>query len=104
MQKTLNFCDQIHNTNPTLSDIEEKLLALDTSKNDGFLIYEEEGGSFVQAQGDKDIGFLIEYHNSANSLSLQTSDRLDFEIARSIFSNFMSGDVAWISKHQMHDL
>ncbi len=103
MQKILNFCDQIHDINPDISTIEVRLLALDTSTNDGFLIYEE-GSSFIQAQGDKDIGFLIEYHNSANSVSVQTSERLDFEIALSIFLNFMTGDVAWISKHDMHDL
>jgi len=104
MQKTLNFCDQIYDKNPTLLNIEERLLALDTSENDGFLIYEEEGNSFIQAQGDKEIGFLIEYHDSANSKSLQTSKRFDFQITLSIFSNFMAGDLSWINKYEMFDI
>lgn len=104
MQKTLNFCNQIYHKNPTLLDIEERLLALDTLENDSFLIYEEEGGSFIQVQGDKEIGFLIEYHDSADSISLQTSKRFAFQITLSIFSKFMAGDFAWINEYEMFDI
>lgn len=104
MQKNLNFCDQITDINPSAQLVEQRLRELDTSKNDGFLIYEDSSQCFVQTQGDEEIGFLVEYHNKISSIAIQTTERISFEDTLSIFLNFMIGDVAWISKHKMHDL
>ena len=104
MQKTLNFCDQITDVNPSAKLIEQRLRELDTSKNDGFLIYKDAARCFVQTQGDEEIGFLVEYHNADNSIALQTNVRLDIQATLSIFLDFTESDITWITKHEMYDL
>jgi hypothetical protein len=104
MQKTLNFCDQITDVNPSSQLIEQRLRELDTSKNDGCLIYEDAARCFVQTQGDEEIGFLVEYHNADNSIALQTTERLNFQDTLLIFLKFTSSDISWIDEHETYDL
>lgn len=104
MHKTLNFCDEITDINPSAQLIEQRLRELDTLNPDSFLIYEDSKHCFVQTQGDEEIGFLVEYHNAEKSIAIQTTERIGFQDTLLIFSNFMIGDVSWIKQHEMHDL
>lgn len=104
MHKTLNFCDEINDINPSAQLIEQRLRELDTLNPDSFLIYEDSKHCFVQTQGDEEIGFLVEYHNADESIAMQTTERINFQDTLLIFSDFMNGNIAWINKHKMHNL
>jgi uncharacterized lipoprotein YehR (DUF1307 family) len=64
MNYTLDICGDKKIQNPTESDIRQAVFALDTKKEDAFLILGPTEMTYIQTGGDKNVGFKLEYQET----------------------------------------
>lgn len=80
---------------PAEKDIREAAFALDSREGEAFLILERvEAGTFLQASGDRDVGFELAYQDLEQK---QYRARRDFsagEVVRA-FMAFLQGGAEW---------
>jgi len=61
---TLDICGDKKIKNPTESDVRQAVFALDTKKSDAFLILGPTEMTYIQATGDQNVGFKLEYQET----------------------------------------
>jgi hypothetical protein len=64
MNCTLDICGHKKIQNPTESDLRQAVFALDTKKEDAFLILGPTDMTYIQATGDQKVGFVLEYQDT----------------------------------------
>ena len=64
MNCTLDICGAKKIENPTESDIRQAVFALDTKKDDAFLILGLTDMTYIQTSGDQSVGFYLEYQEA----------------------------------------
>jgi hypothetical protein len=63
MEYTLDICGEKQIQNPTEADIRQAVLSLDTDKNSAFVILATSDMTYLQAIGDNNVGFDLEYQD-----------------------------------------
>jgi hypothetical protein len=58
---TLDICGAKKIRNPTESDLRQAVFALDTKKDEAFLILGPTETTYIQTTGDQKVGFVVEY-------------------------------------------
>jgi hypothetical protein len=58
---TLDICGAKKIQNPTESDLRQAVFALDTKKDEAFLILGPTEMTYIQTTGDQKVGFVVEY-------------------------------------------
>jgi len=58
---TLDICGARKIQNPTESDLRQAVFALDTKKDEAFLILGSTEMTYIQTTGDQKVGFVVEY-------------------------------------------
>jgi hypothetical protein len=93
---TLDFCGTEQTDNPTEADLQKSVAALDTEKNDAFLVLGPSDLTYLQVSGDEKTGFVLEYqqgdiqhHYQANRNDLTTA-----EIVKA-FLSYATGSDEW---------
>jgi len=61
MSCTLDICGKKKIQNPTESDLRQAVFALDTKRDEAFLILGPTDMTYIQATGDQKVGFVLEY-------------------------------------------
>jgi hypothetical protein len=61
---TLDICGKKQIRNPTESDIRQAVFALDTNKDEAFLILGPTDMTYIQTTGDQKAGFIVEYQET----------------------------------------
>jgi hypothetical protein len=64
MIRTLDICGEKKIQNPTESDLRQAVFALDTKKEDAFLILGPTDMTYIQTTGDQKVGFVLEYQDT----------------------------------------
>jgi len=64
MNCTLDICGAKKIQNPAESDIRQAVFALDTKKDDAFLILGPTDMTYIQTSGDQKVGFYLEYQET----------------------------------------
>ena len=64
MNCTLEICGNKQIQNPTESDIRQAVYALDTAKDEAFLILGPTDMTYIQTSGDQNVGFDLEYQET----------------------------------------
>lgn len=64
MSYTLDICGDKKIENPTEAEIRQAVLALDTTKNEAFLVLGSTDMTYIQTGGDQKVGFDLEYQES----------------------------------------
>lgn len=64
MNVTLDICGTRKIKNPTQEDIQREVYALDTTKNEAFLILGPDDMNYIQTTGDSRNGFIVEYQEN----------------------------------------
>ncbi|WP_050027441.1 hypothetical protein [Verrucomicrobium sp. BvORR034] len=92
---TLGICGGVSVENPTERDIREAVFALDSREGDAFLILDQlEDGTFLQASGDRDVGFELAHQDSTSQQFRAKRDFSAGEIVRK-FTSFSQGNPDW---------
>lgn len=64
MNCTLDICGDRKIQSPTESDIRQAVFALDTKKDDAFLVLGLTDMTYIQTSGDQKVGFDLEYQET----------------------------------------
>ncbi|HSJ01284.1 MAG: hypothetical protein ACAI34_12925 [Verrucomicrobium sp.] len=91
----LNICGKAIIQEPTEKDIREAAFALDSREGEAFLILERvETGTFLQAGGDRDVGFELACQDLEQQQYRAMRDYSAGEIVRA-FTSFCLGSSEW---------
>lgn len=61
MSHILDICGDRKIQNPSEADIRRAVFALDTKKNDAFLVLGQDDMTYIQTAGDQKVGYDLEY-------------------------------------------
>jgi hypothetical protein len=64
MSYTLDICGGKTIQNPTESDLRQAVFALDTKRDEAFLILGATEMTYIQTTGDQKVGFIVEYQET----------------------------------------
>ena len=94
---TLNACGGEKISNPTNRQIRRALESLNVAKNgEGFVILGPDDMNYVQASGDKKIGFDLEYQEADTGHHYRAKrENFTVEEVLSALSNYRDGKPAW---------
>lgn len=93
MNCTLDICGRKSIQNPTEADIRQAVFALDTKKNDAFLVLSLTDMTYIQTSGDQNVGFDLEYQET--DIKQHYRGKCDFtadEIVKTLVSYSIGAD------------
>jgi len=92
---TLDVCGIRKIQNPTESDIQRAVYALDTVKNDAFLILGPTDMTYIQTTGDQRNGFLVEYQENDVRHHYRAKRKLNADEIVKTLGSYSAGSDVW---------
>ena len=95
----LNICGQKTIVNPSNKEIREALTGLDTKSGDAFVILGPTDMTYIQASGDKNVGFCLEYQESSTDKHFRAkNEALPLSDVVEAFTAYRAGDAGFKDK------
>jgi len=95
MNCTLDICGAKQIRNPTESDIRQAVFALDTKKDEAFLILGPTEMTYIQTTGDQKVGFLLEYQENDAKHHYRSKHNLTADAIVKALVSYSTGAVDW---------
>ena len=92
---TLDVCGRRKIQNPTESDIRREVYALDTNKDEAFLILGPTDMTYIQATGDRKHDFIVEYQDSDVGHHYRAKRKLTTDQIVTALVSYSIGSEAW---------
>jgi len=92
---TLDVCGKRRVQNPTEQDIRREVDALDTNRDEAFLILGATDMTYIQTTGDRKNGFLVEYQDSDAGHHYRAKRKLTADEIGNALVSYSIGSDAW---------
>ena len=95
----LNICGQKTIVNPSDKEIREALSRLDTRSGDAFVILGPTDMTYIQASGDRNVGFDLEYQESTVEQHFRAkNENITLDDVMESFTAYRAGRTDWKDK------
>src|SRR5262245_3974858 len=92
---TLDICGNRKIQNPTENDLRREVDALDTNRDEAFLILGATDMTYIQTTGDRKHGFLVEYQDSDARHHYRAKRKLTTDEIAIALVSYSVGSDAW---------